>query len=168
MTEPLVITTERLRMRPLSPEDFPHWKRFFESEHSRFIGGPMKEDDAFNRIAGLIGDWAMNGFGHWSVESATGEYLGRTGLDQPAGWVEPELGWSFMPEAGGKGYATEAAAAVRDFERARLGVDEIVSYIHNDNAPSIRVAERINAFADGATEAPWPDHIVYRHPGAQA
>ena len=155
-------------MRPISPEDFPHWRDFFATEHSHFVGGPLSEDDAWNRVAGLIGHWTMAGFGHWSVETRDGEYLGRTGLDQPAGWDEPELGWSFRASAGGKGYATEAASAVLAHERARLGKTGVVSYIKTDNAPSIRVAERMGAFDDKTSRAPWPDHLVYRHPEAQA
>jgi len=168
VTEPLRISTERLRLRPISPEDFPHWRDFFATEHSQFVGGPLAEDDAWNRVAGLIGHWAMAGFGHWSVETAEGEYLGRTGLDQPSGWEEPELGWSFLASATGKGYATEAAVAVLAYERARLGKTGVVSYIKTDNAPSIRVAERMGAYDDQSATAPWPDHLVYRHPEAQA
>lgn len=167
MTSTLRISTERLRLRPLAPEDFPHWKAFFATEHSQFVGGPMAEDDAWNCVAGLIGHRVMNGFGYWSVESVDGEYLGRTGLDQPSGWDEPELGWSFLASAGGKGYATEAAKAVLDHERARLGKTGVVSYIKSGNLQSIRVAERIGAFVGEATKAPWPDHLVYRHPEAQ-
>lgn len=168
MTETLRISTERLRLRPISPEDFPHWRDFFASEHSHFVGGPLAEDDAWNRVAGLIGHWAMAGFGHWSVETAEGEYLGRTGLDQPSGWNEPELGWSFLASAVGQGYATEAATAVLAHERARLGKIGVVSYIKTNNAPSIRVAKRMGAFVNEATKAPWPEHLVYRHPEAQA
>lgn len=168
MTDALRISTERLRLRPISPEDFPYWRDFFATEHSHFVDGPLAEDEAWNRVAGLIGHWAMAGFGHWSVETAEGEYLGRTGLDQPSGWAEPELGWSFLASATGRGYATEAATAVLAYERARLGKTGVVSYIKPDNAPSIRVAERMGAFVDKDTKAPWPNHIVYRHPEAQA
>ena len=168
MSEALRISTDRLRLRPLAPEDFPHWRAFFASDHSHFVGGPLAEDDAWNRVAGLIGHWAMAGFGYWSVETKDGDYLGRTGFDQPAGWPEPELGWSFLPEAGGRGYATEAALAVRRFERARLGKEEVISYVHEDNAASVRVAERMGAWVDGDTKAPWDKHLTYRHPAEVA
>jgi RimJ/RimL family protein N-acetyltransferase len=168
VTTDLRISTERLRLRPIAPEDFPYWLDFFATEHSQYVGGPLSEEEAWYRIAGLIGHWAMNGYGHWSVETPDGEYLGRTGLDQPAGWDEPELGWSFMAAAGGKGYATEAAKSVLVHERARLGKTGVVSYIKTDNAPFISLAERMGAFHDKATIAPWPDYLVYRHPEAQA
>ena len=73
-----------------------------------------------------------------------------------------------MAAAGGKGYATEAAKAVLVHERARLGKTGVVSYIKTDNAPFISLAERMGAFHDKATIAPWPDYLVYRHPEAQA
>lgn len=167
MTDTLRISTERLRLRPISPEDFPHWRAFYASEHSHFVGGPKSEEDAWWKVASFLGHWAMTGFGYWSVETRDGGYLGRVGLEKPAGWPEPELGWSFLPEAGGKGYATEAAVAVRAYERARLGFDQIISYVHFDNAASARVAERLGAAVDPATQSIWPDHLTYRHPGAQ-
>lgn len=168
MTEALVISTERLRMRPLTPEDYPHWRAFYSSEHSHFVGGPKSPEEAWWKVTQFVGHWAMTGFGYWSVLTTGGDYLGRVGLEQPADWPEPELGWSFLPEAGGKGYATEAALAVRTHERARLGVSEVISYVHYDNAASARVADRLGATIDKATEAAWPDHHVYRHPEAQA
>lgn len=155
-------------MRPISAEDFPHWRAFYASDHSHFVGGPKSAEDAWWKLAGFIGHWAMTGFGYWSVETREGAYLGRVGLEQPVGWPEPELGWSFLPEAGGKGYATEAALALRAFERARLGVTEIISYVHFNNAASARVAERLGAWLDKATKAIWADHHVYRHPAEAA
>ena len=156
-------------MRPIAPEDFPYWRDFYASEHSQFVGGPKPEEDAWWKVSQFIGHWAMTGFGYWSVETKTGDYLGRVGLEQPIGWPEPELGWSFLPEAGGKGYATEAALAVRAYERARLDASEVISYVHYDNVASARVAERMGAQIDKKTQAAWPDHHVYRHPAeAQA
>lgn len=168
MTDALVISTPRLRMRPIAAADFPHWRLFYSSEHSHFVGGPKSEEDAWWKVASFIGHWAMTGFGYWSVTTTEGEYLGRVGLEQPIGWPEPELGWSFLPEAGGKGYATEAAAAVRTFERARLGVTDIISYVHLENAASARVAKRVGAWHDADTAAIWDDHLVYRHPAEGA
>ncbi|MEL7463053.1 MAG: GNAT family N-acetyltransferase [Pseudomonadota bacterium] len=164
MTEALSITTERLRLRPIAPEDFPHWRAFYATDHSRFVGGPKSEEDAWWKLTQFVGDWAMSGHGFWSVETKDGDYLGRVGLEIAPNWTAPELGWSFLPEAGGKGYATEAAAAVRAHERRRMGYDEVHSFIHPDNEASARVAQRLGAAPDVAIEAPWAEHVVYRHP----
>ena len=43
----------------------------------------------------------------------------------------------------GRGYATEAAAACRDYARTALGASRLIAIIHPDNRPSQRVAEKI-------------------------
>jgi RimJ/RimL family protein N-acetyltransferase len=46
-------------------------------------------------------------------------------------------------ELQGQGYASEAAAACRDYARDVLGVRRLISLPHPDNTPSRRVAEKI-------------------------
>jgi RimJ/RimL family protein N-acetyltransferase len=48
-----------------------------------------------------------------------------------------------VPALQGQGYATEAAAASRDFARDVLGATRLIAIIHPDNRPSQRVAEKI-------------------------
>jgi RimJ/RimL family protein N-acetyltransferase len=47
--------------------------------------------------------------------------------------------------AQGKGYAAERAFAAIDWTFAVLGWDRIIHCIHKDNAPSIRLAERLGS-----------------------
>ena len=54
-----------------------------------------------------------------------------------------EVGYVFARDAWGHGYATEAAAAWRDWAFDVLGLEELLSVIHRDNERSKRVAERI-------------------------
>jgi RimJ/RimL family protein N-acetyltransferase len=59
----------------------------------------------------------------------------------------------------GKGYATEAAAAARDFARDVLGARRLIAIINPQNVPSRRVAAKIGlreekrAVAPGGAEA---------------
>ena len=75
--------------------------------------------------------------------------------------LTPELTWALAYEHWGKGYATEAAAAVRDwFGRAGL-----ISLIAPDNARSQRVAERLGATTGETVELPgYGPHVVWMHP----
>ena len=164
MTDTLRISTERLRLRPISPEDFPYWRDFFATEHSHFVDGPLAEDEAWNRVAGLIGHWAMAGFGYWSVETAEGVYLGRTGLDQPSGWAEPELGWQIFDGFEGKGLAQEAARAARDHAARHFRLDGVISYIRAENTRSRALAERLGATVEREGELIGIPMLVYRHP----
>jgi ribosomal-protein-alanine N-acetyltransferase len=54
-----------------------------------------------------------------------------------------ELGYDLASEYWGRGLATEAACAVRDYAFATLGLDRLVSLIRADNRASQRVAEKV-------------------------
>jgi RimJ/RimL family protein N-acetyltransferase len=80
--------------------------------------------------------------------------------------AQPELGWALIREHWGFGYATEAAAAIRDWARESRSIDRLVSLISSDNVRSQRVAERLGALP---AETITPAHtmratVVWRHP----
>ena len=55
---------------------------------------------------------------------------------------EIEIGYRLDPLYWGRGIATEAARAVRDYGFEDLGLERAISLIHPDNFPSRRVAEK--------------------------
>jgi RimJ/RimL family protein N-acetyltransferase len=69
---------------------------------------------------------------------------------------ELELGWSIRREQWGKGYATEAALALRP-----LGPDRVVHLIHPDNLRSVHVAERLGAEIERRTTLRGNPVLVY-------
>lgn len=54
-----------------------------------------------------------------------------------------EIGWRFTRSAWGKGYATEAAKACREWAFNQLGLPQIISFTAQTNRPSRGVMERI-------------------------
>jgi len=58
---------------------------------------------------------------------------------------EQELGYTFDRDYWGRGYAGEAAARVFEYASSTMRFRRIVSVIHPDNAPSIRIATRCGA-----------------------
>jgi RimJ/RimL family protein N-acetyltransferase len=96
-----------------------------------------------------------------------GVVVGRVGIQvldpvtwRPAPVGQPELGWTLLPEHRGRGYATEAARAVRDaFQGGRL-----VSLITPANLPSRRVAERLGARRTEAVVVDGQEWVVWLHP----
>ena len=117
-------------------------------------------------MAASIGHWVLRGYGYWAVEEKdTGSFVGSAGLWYPEGWPEIELGYWLMPEMRGKGYATEAALAAHEVAFNTLHVESLVSYIHPENEPSKKLAERMGARAEATIELlDYGPHIVYRHP----
>lgn len=133
-------------MRPFEEGDLDAYAAIVaDPEVTRYLGGgPLTRADAWRSMAVFLGHERLRGWSNnAAVDKATGRLLGRCGLWRPEGWPGLEVGWAFGRFAWGRGYATEAAVAWRDWAFEVLGADELVSVIHPDNTRSIRVAERI-------------------------
>lgn len=145
------LETERLLLRPPAADDFEPWASLMsDAEHVRFIGGAQPRSVAWRGLMTMIGCWAGTGFGMFSViEKDSGRWIGRAGPWRPEAWPGTEVGWSFLREAGGKGYATEAATAAIDWAFDALGWAGVIHTIDPDNTPSIRVARRLGSRVTG-------------------
>ena len=154
------LETERLVLRPPREDDLDALVPIYgDAEVMRYIGS----GDAWTRsrsaeaIARWTSYWDADGFGMLAViRREDGELIGDVGLLawDPATWehgtraaigpsAEIEIGWTLGRDAWGRGYASEAAFAVRDWARDELGLRRLISLIHPDNARSIRVAEKL-------------------------
>jgi RimJ/RimL family protein N-acetyltransferase len=145
------LATARLTLRAPRMTDFDAFARIFRGPGAAYIGGARTRDEAMEVFLAACGSWLLRGHGLWSVERmADSALLGFILLQHETGDPEAELGYLFLPEAEGHGYATEAAGAARDFAREVLGWASFVSYVAPENARSVRVAERLGAVPDAA------------------
>jgi RimJ/RimL family protein N-acetyltransferase len=160
-----VIETQRLRLRELREDDAAAYVRMCaDPEVMRYVSGsPLAADDAWRQLAMLVGHWTLRGFGMWAVETRDGEFVGRVGLHFPLGWPEREIGWALARPCWGRGYAFEAAQAARDHAFRDLGWQRLVSYIHPDNARSIRLAERLGGRRAGEADLRGHRVLVYAY-----
>lgn len=110
-----------------------------------FYPRPRSREEALAWINWNKSNYAEHSFGLWIIETKSGDFVGDCGLTwQPvSGRTELEVGFHVRAEMQGRGYATEAAAACRDFARDVLKTDHLVAIIHPDNTASKRVAEKI-------------------------
>ena len=166
MTPIPTISTERLTLRAPEQRDFPGFAAFFASERSKFVGGPVPAEQSWRMLAVELGHWQLRGYGRWAVEeTATGRFAGIIGLWNPDGWPEPEIGWDLMDGFEGKGYATEAARAARDYAYDVLGWPTAISLVAPGNDGSRRVAQRLGATQDGLfTHERFGTLEIWRHP----
>ncbi|MFK5978665.1 MAG: GNAT family N-acetyltransferase [Rhizobiaceae bacterium] len=166
MTTPPILESTRIRLRPIEMSDFSRLEDFMASERSRFVGGPMSSGDCWRMFASDVGHWVLLGFGAWAIEHReNGDYMGQIGLNHPADFPEPELGWLLWEGFEGHGYAFEAAMCAREFVYGTLGWKTVVSYIDADNARSLKLVERMGAVRDMDAATPNNDPCyVYRHP----
>ena len=159
------LETDRLILRAPCEADFEHEAAFFATDASRFVGGPVPPHKAWRTLALFLGHWAMRGFGFWGLEDKeTRTYQGRVGLWFPHGWYGREIGWTLMPHATGKGYATEAALAARAHAYDVLGWDTAISQIDPANEASKSVARRLGARFETTYDDPEYGAIeIWRH-----
>jgi RimJ/RimL family protein N-acetyltransferase len=140
-----VVETERLILRPPNRADVqPMFEIHQDPDVMRFVGKPGDISVAWRNVAMMIGHWQMLGYGMWVVVNrADREVIGRAGLWNEEGCPGLELGWLIRKSAWGQGYATEAAQASLRWAWKNVKGDHIISVIHAENAPSIRIAEKL-------------------------
>ncbi len=116
-----------------------------DPEVMAFYPAPKTRAEAAEWIAWNQRNYARHGYGLWVIETLAGDFVGDCGLtwQEVNGVSRLEVGYHVGTRWQGRGLATEAAAACRDFARDHLDVAELVAIIHPDNRASERVAEKI-------------------------
>lgn len=144
-----LLETRRLRLRGHRPNDHAALSAIWaDPEVVRFIGGtPSTAHDSWLRLLRYAGLWKLLGYGFWAIEEKTGgRMLGDIGyMDVKRGMAPsldgmPEVGWVLATDAHGRGYASEALAAVLTWGDAHFGAHRAACIIHPANTPSIRLA----------------------------
>jgi RimJ/RimL family protein N-acetyltransferase len=143
-----VLSTPRLRLRPwtTSPADLARLADIYDRpEVTRWLGGPPTVPPAE-----LVARWAAvtevdARHGCWAIQPVGGDAPPAGTLllkPLPNGVGEVEVGWHLHPDSWGRGYATEAAAAVID-RAFRVGVPEVYAVVRPGNEPSLAVCRRL-------------------------
>lgn len=97
-------------------------------------------------------------FGGLLIDRARRIVVGDAGFHgTPLLGGDAEIGYSLVPEARGRGYATEAVAALLELGWAS-GLNAILARVAPDNAPSHRVLSRCGFECEGQTD----DWVVWR------
>jgi RimJ/RimL family protein N-acetyltransferase len=150
-TVPL-LETERLRLRAHRRGDYAALAAIWSDPVVvRFIGGtPSTPQEAWMRMLRYLGLWSLLGYGYWAIEEkSSGRFIGDIGYADfkrdivPALDGMPELGWVIAPDVHGKGYASEALAAVLVWGQSHFGDHQAACIISPDNTASIRLATKM-------------------------
>ena len=144
MPDDLRIETPRLLLRKMRPEDVAPLEAVLSDSYTmRFYPAPFPRDKVEIWVANSIARDEERGYALWSsVLKETGEVIGDCGflVQDIDGEKELEIGYHTRSDLWGRGLATEAARACRDYGFERLGRERIISLIRPENAPSQRVA----------------------------
>lgn len=160
--------TARLIIRPFSLEDAPFLLRllneasFIANIADKGVRTVAQAEDYLRQ--GPLASYATHGHGLWMVQHRdTGAPMGMCGLIRRDSLPEVDLGYAFVPEFWGQGYAREAAEACLAFGRDTLGLRGMLAIVSPGNAPSIRLLEALGFSFTGMLEhAPGDEVGVYR------
>ena len=140
----MIIETKRLFLRKMNESDFEAlYKVFSDKEVSKYYPYDFDEERVRNWLKRNIERYEKDGFGLWAVcLKETGEVIGDCGLTIQFinGEEKPEIGYHIRKDMQCKGYAKEAAAAVRDWTFENTPFNEIYSYMKYTNEPSCKAA----------------------------
>jgi RimJ/RimL family protein N-acetyltransferase len=161
----VILKTGRLTLRELETTDLDVVAGMLaDREVMRHWPRPYTRVEAVEWIARQRERYALDGHGYWlTVEGDSGCVVGQAGLmtielnRRPAA----ALGYILRREFRGRGYATEAAAAVRDRAFATTAHDRVVALVRPVNLPSQRVARRLGMRADGLTIYAGLEHVIF-------
>jgi RimJ/RimL family protein N-acetyltransferase len=146
------IETERLILRGVRRDHLDAYAATMADPavYGQLTGKPFNREDSWRRLMMAVGQWPLLGYGYWAAElKANGRMVGQVGFAdferdmQPNISGEPEMGWIFDPSVHGQGIAFEACSAALGWADAHLDAAGYPAIIAPENAPSIRLAERL-------------------------
>lgn len=148
MATPPELTTARLALRRLDLDDAPFIVELLtQPSFLANIGdrGVRNVEDAYRYLReGPLAMYEKSGFGLWLVQRATdGAAMGTCGLLRRDILPDVDIGYAYLPEYWGRGYAYEAADAVLKHAARKFALARVVAVVSPGNRGSIRVLEKL-------------------------
>jgi RimJ/RimL family protein N-acetyltransferase len=141
-----ILETARLILREFVPEDAAALAQVLsDPETMRHYPAPLNRAQVDEWIERNRRRYREDGVGLWAlVLKATSETIGDCGIirQQVDGESLYEIGYHLRRDLWGRGLASEAALACREWGFAHLPAERLISLIRPENVPSCRVAER--------------------------
>jgi RimJ/RimL family protein N-acetyltransferase len=164
MSGTLILETERLRLREIVESDAPFILELLnDPAFVANIGdkGVRTVDDAVAYIQnGPRASYEANGFGLFTVELRGSETaIGMCGLVRRDTLPHVDIGYAFLPQHCGQGYAVEAARATLEYGQREFLLDPILAIVSVGNDASMRLLNKIGLQHTGlnklADDAPY-------------
>lgn len=157
----MLIETERLFLREMNESDYDAlYEVLGDSDIMQHYPYTFDETRVRGWISRNIERYQIFGFGLWAVcLKESGEMIGDCGLTMQliGGQIKPEIGYHIRKDQQRKGYAKEAAIAVRDWTFENTTFNVIYSYMKYTNIPSYSTAisygcHQVDEFEDEENE----------------
>jgi RimJ/RimL family protein N-acetyltransferase len=162
-----ITKTERLILREYVKSDLDGlYAILSDAENIRYYPAPYDEQGTRRWLDWCTDCYQKYGFGLFAIElKETGEFIGDCGISIQCidGELLPEIGYHISKRHWRRGYAKEAALAVRDWFFENTDHDAVFSYMTAENLPSYSTAasigmSRVKEYSD---EDNVP-HLVYK------
>lgn len=147
MPENQILITERLSLHLFTTADAPFILELLNTPgFLQFIGDRdvRSLDQARHYIESkFMASYQEHGYGPYLLrQKSDGQPVGLSSLvNRPAiGGVD--IGYAILPAYEGRGFATEATLAVRDYALQELGINPVLGIVQPDHPASIRVLEK--------------------------
>ena len=144
-----ILETERLRLREFIEADYVFVLQLLNTKGwLDFIGdrGVKSEEDAKNYITSrLMEGYKTFGFGFYLVELRDFKTpIGMCGLVKRSGLEDVDLGFAFLPEYEGKGFAKESSEEIINYAKNSLKINQLAAITVPKNLKSIQLLKRLN------------------------
>lgn len=144
----LMMQTEHLYLRRFTLDDAEeYWPLVSLPEILKYTGEqpPAKLEDVREiLLTRPLKDYSVHGFGRMAcIEKSTGRLVGFSGLKHLDDLDEVDIGYRFLPECWGKGYATESSRLLMRQGSSEFGIRRIVGLVHPENVASKKVLEKL-------------------------
>jgi len=138
------LETELLRLVPPTLASLDVYELFYmDSEASKAYGGPIEKEQVLTRLKADLGSWYLFGFGVWIIQlKSDSSFVGTCGFWQGKNWPT-ELTWWVLPEARGKGVATEASKAAISHAYTEFKWDAVKTYMNDENVAARALVEKL-------------------------
>jgi len=163
---PEIIESKRLVLRTFKDSDWRDLHALYsDGECIKYtIQRSLTEGESWRTMAAMIGHWHLRGYGPYAVvEKASGAVIGPVGLWYPKDWPEPEIKWALARSFWGKGYASEAARAVKQMAAQYVPEISLISLIYSENERSKNVAIALGAEFEKEIDFRGIKAHIYRH-----
>ena len=138
--------TSRLLLREMTQRDYPALSAIMQDELTmKAYEGAFSDEETQAWLDKMLTRYTTEGLGLWAVIlKENDEMIGQAGLTwQNVGDQKVlEVGYLFRRDHWGKGYATEAAVACKEYAFTSLNAREVYSIIRDSNIASMNVAIR--------------------------
>lgn len=159
------LLTERLRLRRAREDDAAMMLTIWnDPDFIRHVGdrGIRTLDEAAQVLReGALKMWDELGYGPYRVSLRDGgEPMGVCGLFKRDNLDDPDIGYGFLPQYRGKGFAYEAAEAVAAHARDHMALPGFKAIVSPENTVSIRLLEKLGMVPEGTIRMPGEDEDI--------